>query len=166
MLWHRQVIFESKRDNIFSFAEYRIQNWEVIDTKSPANWMPSYKPTALSRIQQNLELDSPPLWWMSIQPIWLHCRLDFAPGSGDIHVYLPRSLRIHSIAYLNTYIHTHTHTHIHMHMHMHMNMHIHIHAHAQILLVTPCLLTRIREFIHTQHRNTTRGRRPSVVLRC
>ena len=35
-----------------------------------------------------------------------------------------------------------------------------------IILVTPCLLTRIREFIHTQHRNTTRGRRPSVVLRC
>ena len=35
-----------------------------------------------------------------------------------------------------------------------------------ILLVTPCLLTRIREFIHTQHRNTTCGRRPSVVLRC
>ena len=25
-----------------------------------------------------------------------------------------------------------------------------------ILLVTPCLLTQIREFIHTQHRNTTR----------
>ena len=35
-----------------------------------------------------------------------------------------------------------------------------------ILLVTPCLLTRIREFIHTQHRNTTCGRRPSVLLRC
>ena len=35
-----------------------------------------------------------------------------------------------------------------------------------ILLVTPCLLTRIREFIHTHHRNTTRGRRPGVVLRC
>ena len=35
-----------------------------------------------------------------------------------------------------------------------------------ILLVTPCSLTRIQEFIHTQHRNTTRGRRPSVVLRC
>ena len=35
-----------------------------------------------------------------------------------------------------------------------------------VVLVTPCLLTRIREFIHTQHRNTTRGRRPSVVLRC
>ena len=29
---------------------------------------------------------------------------------------------------------------------------------GSILLVTPCLLTRIREFIHTQHRNTTRGR--------
>ena len=35
-----------------------------------------------------------------------------------------------------------------------------------ILLVTPCLLMRIREFIHTQHRNTTCGRRPSVVLWC
>ena len=35
-----------------------------------------------------------------------------------------------------------------------------------ILLVTPCLLTRIREFIQTQHRNTTRGRRPSAVLWC
>ena len=33
-------------------------------------------------------------------------------------------------------------------------------------IITPCLLPRIREFIHTQHRNTTRGRRPSVVLRC
>ena len=28
-----------------------------------------------------------------------------------------------------------------------------------ILLVTPCLLTRLRVFIHTQHRNTTRDRR-------
>ena len=31
--------------------------------------------------------------------------------------------------------------------------------HHVILLVTPCLLARIREFIHTQHRNTTRGRK-------
>ena len=28
----------------------------------------------------------------------------------------------------------------------------------------PLLLTRIREFMHIQHRNTTRGRRPSVVF--
>ena len=35
-----------------------------------------------------------------------------------------------------------------------------------ILLVTPCLLPRIREFIHTQHHNTTLGLRPRVVLRC
>ena len=41
-----------------------------------------------------------------------------------------------------------------------------LHIFHAIMLVTPCLLTRIREFIHTQHRNTTRGRRPSVVLRC
>ena len=27
-----------------------------------------------------------------------------------------------------------------------------------ILLITPCLLRRIREFMHTQQRNTTRGR--------
>ena len=35
-----------------------------------------------------------------------------------------------------------------------------------IILVTPCLLPRIREFIHTQHRNTSRDQRPGVVLRC
>ena len=29
--------------------------------------------------------------------------------------------------------------------------------------VTPCLLPRIREFIHTQHRDTTRGRRYQSV---
>ena len=36
---------------------------------------------------------------------------------------------------------------------------------GESLLVTPCLLTRIREFIHTQHCNTTRDQRPNVVLR-
>ena len=40
------------------------------------------------------------------------------------------------------------------------------HKKQRILLVTPCLLMRIREFFRTQHCNTTRGRRPSVVLRC
>ena len=36
----------------------------------------------------NLELDIPSLSWASIQPTWLHCRLAFAPGSGNIHLLL------------------------------------------------------------------------------
>ena len=32
--------------------------------------------------------------------------------------------------------------------------------------VTPCLLPRIRVFIHTKHCNTTLGLRPRVVLKC
>ena len=39
------------------------------------------------------------------------------------------------------------------------------HLQLGILLLTPCLLPRIREFIHTQHRNTTRSRKPSAILR-
>ena len=34
------------------------------------------------------------------------------------------------------------------------------------LYYSPCLFPRIREFIHTKHRNTTLGLRPGVVLRC
>ena len=56
------------------------------DTKSPADWMLTDKPTELSRIKQKLELDSPSLWSASIQPTWPHCLLIFAPGSGDIHI--------------------------------------------------------------------------------
>ena len=37
---------------------------------------------------------------------------------------------------------------------------------GMIILLTPWLLTRLWEFIDTQHRNTTCDRRPSVVLRC
>ena len=33
-----------------------------------------------------LELYSPSLWSATIQPIWPHCQLTFAPGSGDIHI--------------------------------------------------------------------------------
>ena len=33
-----------------------------------------------------LELDSPSLWSVSIQPTRHHCQLTFAPGSGDIHI--------------------------------------------------------------------------------
>ena len=50
MLWHRQVIFESKGDKLCSSAECRI--WTGIpDTKSPADWMLAEKLTELSRIK-------------------------------------------------------------------------------------------------------------------
>ena len=52
----------------------------VPDTKSPADWMLADKPTELSRIKLKIELDSPSLWWASIQPTWPHCQLTFAPG--------------------------------------------------------------------------------------
>ena len=48
MLWHRQAIFESKGDKLFSSAECRIRTQ---DTYSPADWMPADKPTELSRIK-------------------------------------------------------------------------------------------------------------------
>ena len=87
MLWHRQAIFESKGDKLSSSAESRIRTWKSQDTNSPADWMPTHKPTELSRIKlKKLELNNPSLWWVSIQPTWLHCRLAFAPGSGVIHV--------------------------------------------------------------------------------
>ena len=37
------------------------------------SWMPTHKPTELSRIKQKFELNIPALWWVSIQPTWLHC---------------------------------------------------------------------------------------------
>ena len=80
MLWNRQAIFESKGDMLSSSTECRIQSWDVWDTKSLADWMPTHKPTELSRIKQKLELNSPSLWWVSIQPTGLHCRLAFTPG--------------------------------------------------------------------------------------
>ena len=51
MLWHRQAIFESKGDKLSSSAECRIRTWKSQDTYSPADWMPTYKPTELSRIK-------------------------------------------------------------------------------------------------------------------
>ena len=35
---------------------------------------------------KKLELDSPSLWSVSIQPTWPHCHLAFAPGSGNIDI--------------------------------------------------------------------------------
>ena len=86
MLWHRKAIFESKGDKLSSSAECRIPTWKSQDTYSPADRMPTHKPTELSRIKLKHELNSPSLWWVSIQPTWLHCRLAFAPGSCYIHV--------------------------------------------------------------------------------
>ena len=88
MLWHRQAIFESKGDKLSSSAESRIRTQRVSDTYSPADWMPADKPTELSRIKQKLELDSPSLWSASFQPTWPHCHLAFAPGSGDIYIFV------------------------------------------------------------------------------
>ena len=53
MLWHRQAIFESKGDKLSSFAECRIRTWKSQDTYLSADWMPTYKPTKLSRIKLN-----------------------------------------------------------------------------------------------------------------
>ena len=51
MLWQRQAIFESNRDRLSSSAECKIQTQRVSQTQSPANWMPTDKPTELSRIK-------------------------------------------------------------------------------------------------------------------
>ena len=51
MLWHRQAIFESKGDKLSSSAECRIRTWKPQDSYSPADWMPTPKPTELSRIK-------------------------------------------------------------------------------------------------------------------
>ena len=51
MLWHRQAIFESEGDNLPSSADCRIRTWKSQDTYSPEDWMPTHKPTELSRIK-------------------------------------------------------------------------------------------------------------------
>ena len=73
MLLHRQAIFESKGDKLFSSAECRIPTQRVSGTESPVDWMSADKPTELSRIKLKLELDSPSLWSVSIQSTPPHC---------------------------------------------------------------------------------------------
>ena len=51
MLWHGKAIFDSKGDKLSSYAECRIQTRRVSETESPADWMPTDKPTELSRIK-------------------------------------------------------------------------------------------------------------------
>ena len=51
MPWNRQAIFESKEDKLSSSAECRIWTWKSQDTYSPADRMPTHKPTELSGIK-------------------------------------------------------------------------------------------------------------------
>ena len=53
-----------------------------------ASRLNAYRQTdwAIENQAKKLELDSPSLWSTSIQPTRLQCQLDFALGSGDIHV--------------------------------------------------------------------------------
>ena len=51
MLWHRQAIFKSKGDKMSSSAESRIRTHQGLRHQFPADWMPTDKPTELSRIK-------------------------------------------------------------------------------------------------------------------
>ena len=69
MLWHRQAIFESKRDKLSSSAECRIRTQRVFETQSPADWMPADKPTELSRIKlKNVNLTARPYDQQAFSP--------------------------------------------------------------------------------------------------
>ena len=59
MLWHRQAIFESKGDRLSSSAECRIRTWKSQDIYSPADQMPTHKPTELSRIKLKTRTQQP-----------------------------------------------------------------------------------------------------------
>ena len=70
MLWHRQAIFESKGDKLSSSAESRIRTRKSQDTYSPADWMPSHKPTELSRIKlKNLNSTAHPYDEWAFSPL-------------------------------------------------------------------------------------------------
>ena len=87
MLWHRQVIFESKGDKLSSSAECRIRTCMEVsrhlfasrpNAQSETDW-------AIEDQAKNLNSTARPYdkWAkkkLSIQPTW--------PGSGDIHVLL------------------------------------------------------------------------------
>ena len=92
MLWHRQTIFKSKGDKLSSSAECRIRTWKSQDTYSPADWMPTHKPTELSRIklktwtQQLVPMTSEHSTHLTSLPVWLsHLAL-------PIYIYLTGGL--------------------------------------------------------------------------
>ena len=125
MLWHRQAIYESKGTKSSSSVECRIRTWKSQNTCSPSDWIPTHKPTELSRIKQKLELNSPSLWWGSVQPTSLHftvvllSHLALAIYVFVIvkHTYLPTYLPAHLRTYLPTYIHTCIPTYLHTYIH-------------------------------------------------
>ena len=59
MHWHWQAIFESKRHSLYLPPPNAGFEPRVSGTESPAGWMLADKPTKLSRIKLNLELNSP-----------------------------------------------------------------------------------------------------------
>ena len=87
MHWHRQAIFESKGEKLSSPAERRIWTQGIrrqIARRLNARWQ---NDRAIEGQAKKIEPNSPSLWSASIQPTRPHCRLAFAPGSGDIHVF-------------------------------------------------------------------------------
>ena len=73
MLWHRQAIFESKGDKLSSSAECRIRTWTSQNTYSPADWMPTHKPTELSRIKlKNLNSTACPYDEWAFSPLYFN----------------------------------------------------------------------------------------------
>ena len=65
MLWHRQTIFECIVDKLSSSAESRIRTWKSQGTLSPADWMPTHKPTELSRTKLKKTWTQQPVPMMS-----------------------------------------------------------------------------------------------------
>ena len=80
MLWHRQAIFKSKGDKLCSSAKCRI--WTP-DTKSPADWMLSDKPTELSRIKLKT-------WTRQPVPMISEHSVHLTPLSVDFRTWLWR----------------------------------------------------------------------------
>ena len=75
MLWHRQASFKSKGDKLSSNSKLGSLRYQIagrLNAHSRTDW-------ALED-EAKLELNSLSLWWVSIQPNWLHCRLASAPG--------------------------------------------------------------------------------------
>ena len=79
MFWHRQAIYESKRDKLSSSAECRIRTQGLrhqIASRLNARWQSNWA----------IEDQAKNLWSARIQPNRPHCRLAFAPRFGDMHV--------------------------------------------------------------------------------
>ena len=83
MLWHRQVIFESKRDKLSSSSESRIRTQGVSETQSSADWMPADKPTELSRTKLKT-------WTRQPVPMISEHSANLAPLSVDFRSWLWR----------------------------------------------------------------------------